>query len=173
MYIRTPEKPTTTKITILANNTTHPTHLPILPLLCSQPNPVPIADQIEMNSVRSSIDSPSKFNNNHHIHQNSNIAFSSMRPDSGGSVRQQHPHHLQSRSSSSHFSTPPNARKSDDTAAHNNVALIKIGEASALPVMLCGILQNKELFYQQALQHQKEQQYLSDLQAASPEYYSA
>lgn len=39
---------------------------------------------------------------------------------------------------------------------HNNIALIKIGEATALPVMLCGLLQ-KELFYQQTqINQQKE-----------------
>lgn len=64
----------------------------------------------------------------------------------------------------------PHVRSTDE--AHNNVALIKIGEASALPVMLCGILQNKEQFYQQALHHQQQQQYFADLQN-SPDYYSA
>lgn len=64
----------------------------------------------------------------------------------------------------------PQMKSTDE--AHNNVALIKIGEASALPVMLCGILQNKEQFYQQALQHQQQQQYFADLQN-SPDYYSA
>lgn len=52
--------------------------------------------------------------------------------------------------------------------SNNNIALIKIGEASALPVMLCGILQNKELFYQQAHEHQK--QFLAQSQS-SPDYF--
>lgn len=44
---------------------------------------------------------------------------------------------------------------------HNNLALIKIGEATALPVMLCGLLQ-KELFYQQTqISQQKEYMALS------------
>ncbi|XP_037043116.1 potassium voltage-gated channel subfamily KQT member 2 isoform X3 [Bradysia coprophila] len=46
-------------------------------------------------------------------------------------------------------------------SAHNNLALIKIGEATALPVMLCGLLQ-KELFYQQTqINQQKEYMALS------------
>lgn len=136
----------------------------------------PTADTFELTSVPSSTDSPTRF---------------LINADGANQHNTHHNHHqLPARStSSSHFSTPPLsiARKAaaaasaaatgDDAvsspSAHNNVALIKIGEASALPVMLCGILQNKELFYQQALQHQKEQQYLADLQAASPDYYSA
>lgn len=141
-----------------------------------------IADTFELTSVPSSTDSPTRFLLNNRL---DNIGTHSQ-------SHQQHNHHNHQpparSSSSSHFSTPPLsiARKLAAAAAaaatgedgasspsHNNVALIKIGEASALPVMLCGILQNKELFYQQALQHQREQQYLADLQAASPDYYSA
>lgn len=144
-------------------------------------HPSRTADTFEMTSVPSSTDSPTRFLINN-------------RPESAGPHPNPHQHNHHNHqpparsSSSSHFSTPPLsiARKlaaaatavatGEDGAsspAHNNVALIKIGEASALPVMLCGILQNKELFYQQALQHQREQQYLADLQAASPDYYSA
>lgn len=161
----------------------------VFPTVSPTPNPdfhkqyvIPIADTFELTSVPSSTDSPTRFLLNH-------------RPESGESHSQSHQHtnHHNHQpparsSSSSHFLTPPLAiaRKLAAAAAavatgdegasspsHNNVALIKIGEASALPVMLCGILQNKELFYQQALQHQREQQYLADLQAASPDLYSA
>lgn len=45
-----------------------------------------------------------------------------------------------------------------------NPAAIKIGEASALPVMLCGLLQ-KELFYQQSKAYQN--QYMALAQASA------
>ena len=94
-----------------------------------------------MNSIQSITDLSSKFTttncNNNNIYQ--------YRPDSGSSQyhnqHNQDHHHRHNRSID---------------GSNNNIALIKIGEASALPVMLCGIMQNKELFYQQAQNIQKQ-----------------
>lgn len=58
------------------------------------------------------------------------------------------------------------AEQSTSSAAGNpfNPAVIKIGEASALPVMLCGLLQ-KELFCQQSKAYQN--QYMALAQASA------
>lgn len=103
-------------------------------------------------ACQSTSDISAKYCNNNSIYQS--------RPDSESSEQQR-----QLRGSSGGATVGGGG---GNDGANNNIALIKIGEASALPVMLCGILQNRELFYQQAHEHQK--QFLAQSQS-SPDYF--
>lgn len=107
-------------------------------------------------ACQSTSDISAKYCNNNSIYQS--------RPDSESSEQQR-----QHRGSSGGGgATGGGVGGGGNDGANNNIALIKIGEASALPVMLCGILQNRELFYQQAHEHQK--QFLAQSQS-SPDYF--